>query len=521
VTQSPQKPNVVFFMVDQLSARWLEAAEAGACPVPNLERLKRRGVTFRHCYSSNPVCQPARATLATGLTSRQHGVLQNGYRLDASLWNFMRALQQAGWRTGSHGKIHFLPHWEKIRPEYDGFGWDVIHHTEDLRAGDWLDWIEAEHPQHYDTALALTRAPWIPEFAAYGPEKRDLQKRIHEILETFEWAKPDFPADTDFAYTFPMPAELSQTEWITRHAERFIRETPAGTPLYAHVSYVQPHSPYCPPGEYMHAVDPSKLPPIAPPEWLEADPHAPAYFRRQKCEPGDWMLRRHYYFADIAHLDAQLGRVMDALDAAGRTDDTYLVFLSDHGEMLGDHGFHQKEERHYDACIRVPLIIAGPDVSGGTTREEIVQLEDLAPTVLDMAGLPQPRYENRMSTYLRQGFDEVPTLPGRSLLPLCLGEPVAGWREDAYVESYNAIWSVDPQDWARTLRTRDWRYTFYPCQGGEQLFNVTEDPQEQHNLVADPACATLRRELRDRLTERIVLQDYPLTSRQLFGIGLH
>ncbi len=515
------KPNIVFFMLDQLSARWLEAARAGACPVPNVERLAARGTSFTRCISSNPVCQPARATLATGLTTRQHGVLQNGYVLDRSLWNFMRALQSGGWRTGSFGKVHFHPHFEMIRPDYDGWGWGVVEHTEDLRAGDWLDWIEAEHPEHYDTALALTRAPWIPEFAAYGPDKRNIQERINRIQKSYEWATPEFPRNTDFAYTFPMPAALSQTEWITSRAEAFIAATPPGEPLYAHVSYVQPHSPYCPPPECMHMVDTSKLPPVAPPEWLESDPHAPAYFRKCRVEPGDWMLRRHYYFADIAHLDAQLGRVIDALEAAGRIDDTCIIFLADHGEMLGDHGFHQKEERHYDACIRVPLIVAAPGVRAGLVRDELVQLEDIAPTVLDLAHLPPPRYENRMSPYLRQGLDEVPTLPGRSLLPLCRGDRSDHWRTAAYVESYNAIWSVDPMDWARTIRTKDWRYTFYPCAGGEQLFNVTEDPQEQDNRIADPPCAALRQELRDRLVETIVLQDYPLTTRQLFGIGVH
>ncbi len=103
------RPNFVFFMVDQLSAKWLEAASAGVCPTPNLDRLRRRGVTFTNAISNNPVCMPTRSTMATGLTTRGHGVLENGYQLDPALPTFMQALQQAGWRMGAFGKVHLLP----------------------------------------------------------------------------------------------------------------------------------------------------------------------------------------------------------------------------------------------------------------------------------------------------------------------------------------------------------------------------------------------------------------------------
>ena len=97
------RPRIVFFMVDQLSAKWLEVANTGVCPTPNIDALRRRGVSFSNCITSNPMCCAARATLATGLTTRQHGVLENGYQLDPQLPTFMRVLQEAGWRTGALG----------------------------------------------------------------------------------------------------------------------------------------------------------------------------------------------------------------------------------------------------------------------------------------------------------------------------------------------------------------------------------------------------------------------------------
>jgi arylsulfatase len=208
--------------------------------------------------------------------------------------------------------------------------------------------------------------------------------------------------------------------------------------------------------------------------------------------------------------------VMDALHETGRRGDTYVILLADHGELLGDHGFGGKEERHYDACIRVPLIISGPSVQHGITRNEIVQLEDICPTVMEMTGQAMPPMSKH--GYHRDKPDtDFPSLPGRSLLPLCRGEQVADWRDAAYSESYCSIWSNTPNDWARTAK---WRYTWYP-DDGEQLFDLISDPDEQKNLSKDPAHAQVRTEMRDRLLKSIVLQDWPRTRRDLFALGVH
>ena len=162
-----ESPNIVFFMVDQLSAKWLEA---GVAPTPNIDRLRARGTTFTRTFANNPLCCPARATLATGLTVRGHGVLQNGYELNPALPTFMQLLQGAGWRTGAFGKLHLISHYHTLRPDYRPYGFDVVHNTEDPRAGAWLDWVEREHPEHYDAALSTVWATDIPEMQAYGPD---------------------------------------------------------------------------------------------------------------------------------------------------------------------------------------------------------------------------------------------------------------------------------------------------------------------------------------------------------------
>ena len=509
---------ILVFFIDQLSARWLEAA-GERLSLPNVRRLQRMGTTFSNAITSNPVCCPARATLATGLTSRQHGVLENGYQLDPALPTFMRTLQSAGWRTGAFGKVHFHPHFAGLYPDYKAYGFDVAHITEDPRGGEWLDWVERENPEHYEAALATVWAPHIPEFENYGPKQVKLRERIEKLRNSYQWANREFPDNEPGAHSLPFPEKVSQTAWITTHALDFLKDLPDERPFLAHVSYVQPHGPYCPPAEYLRRVDPDNLPEPVPTEWLN-DPHAPAYFHSKTPSSGNWRHVRRCYFADLMHLDHQLGMIFDQLEALNRLESTTIILLADHGDLLGDHGCYGKEERHYDACIRVPLIIAGPGVKGGQIRTEMVQLEDICPTVLDIAGASLPHMP-KAGSYLKMDAAEIPQLPGHSLLPLCRGETPSGWRPAAYCESYNRIASANPGDWARTIRTERYRYTFYPCGNGDQLFDLLEDPDEQNNLVADPAHARIRSELRDQLMERIILQDYPKPRRDLYAFGVH
>jgi choline-sulfatase len=506
--------------MDQLSARWLERAD-GVVPTPNFDRLRRMGVSFTTAITSNPLCCPARATMATGLTSRQHGVLENGYILDPRLPTFMRALQDAGWRTGAFGKLHLRPHGEGVHHDYRQYGFDVVQNTEDPRAGDWLDWILEEHPEHAEAALATIWPSWIPELENYGPEGDDLATRIKKLRETFDYSTPDYPEGHAWQHELPLPGELSQTEWVTRHAGNFINGTQEDQSFFAHVSYVQPHGPSCPPKGYLERVNPDAIPDPLPAEWRE-DPNAPEYLR---CIEGSFSEfregireKRQLYFADIAHLDEQVGRLMEALERVGRLEDTFVILTSDHGELLGDHGVRAKGEKHYDACIRVPLYVAGPGLQQDVECEQIAQLEDICPTILDAAGASLPPRPVRRG--LGHQIDEVPRLPGRSLLPLCRGDAVQDWRDAAYCESYNNLRSNHYRQWARTIRTARYRYTYYP-EHGEQMFDLQADPGEQHNVVADHDYADVRRDLRDRLMDLVILQDYPKTERNLYKFNVH
>jgi len=513
--------NILFFMVDQLSAKWLElAARRGIVPLPNIKGLAANGTWFTNVITSNPVCCPARATIATGLTTRGHGVLENGYRLDPELPTFMRALQKKGYVTGALGKVHFEPHFQTFWPDYKKYGFDVTHITEDGRGGEWLDWVRDSHPGHYEDVLACIWASYIPEYAAYGPDKTDLGGRIREIQKGYNWSTADYPEGSFGAHSQKYPQELTQTEWITRHALDFISGVPEGKPFFAHVSYVQPHFPFTVPAGYLPLVKEELIPEALPAEW-RSDPFAPAYFSRQKMQRNNEYDKsaRKCYFADLAHLDGQLGRLVALLKDRGVYDNTYIIFISDHGELLGDHEFYGKEERHYDACIRVPLIISGPGLGKGGVCSQFVQHEDVCPTILDMAGAQMEGLKHT-PVYLQVPEEKLRMSYGRSLLGYLKGEK--GFvRDDAYCESFSPIWSIDYTDWARTVRTEQYRYTYYAGNTGEQLFELSKDPDEQRNLAGDPEYAGVKRDLKDRLLEYLIRQDWPKTPRELYSLGVH
>ncbi len=517
-----ERPSIVLFLVDQLSAKWLEGESRKCCPTPNIDKLRARGVSFNNCIVSNPICMAARATIATGLTTHGHGVLQNGYELDPGIPTFMQLLRQRRWRTGAFGKVHFISHFHTLYPDYKPYGFDFVSSTEDPRAGEWLDWVDQHYPTLYDAALATVWATAIPELKAYGPKRVDLAARIAAIRAKFQWATDRFPLNNPAFYTNPLPEHATQTAWITQRAIEFLDKFAPHMPIFAQVSYVQPHSPSCPPEECMDRIDPRYIPAPVPPEWA-SEGQPPECFGASEGAmrkiPDNWRTCRHYYFADITHVDDQLGKVMAALERMKRTENTFLIFLSDHGELLMDHGFTGKGERHYDACVRVPLIIAGPGLKAGSSVDAIVQLEDICPTILEMAGVPYP--EPPVLGPYHQG-PRPRALPGRSLLGLCRGQAVPrDWRDAAYVESYNNIYGSGTACWARTIRTAEWRYTMYPGGRGEQLFRIREDPNETKNLAFDPRFANARSRMRDRLLELMILQDYPHTPRSRFALGVH
>jgi arylsulfatase A-like enzyme len=483
----PAENDIVVIMFDQLSARWLEKASELKL-TPHIDRLQSMGTTFPNAFSGTPICMPARSSMVTGMSARQHGVLTNGYVLNPDLPTYMKVLQKHGYSCGGFGKFHLYPEVAKEGIDYRTYGFDVVFKSED-----WEKWSKGG------------------------------------FLERNSLERPGF-------FFAIKDEEKTQTAEITRRGLDFIRQADEKHPLYAFISYVEPHPPYTPPAGYTERIDIGSLPEAIEPAWA-VDRRVPRdlfsgrahwtpyhhYNEDYRTNPKEfWLRARQYYFADIVHLDEQVGRILSTLEETGRLDDTYILLTADHGDLLGDHGFCEKGWAHYDACIRIPMAVAGPGLRQGQIREEFVQLEDVFPTMLEMGGdLPARTYGKESirerGLFWMEGSQLVieeeppPQLPGfpQSMLPLCCGEARKDWRTSAYIESYEGFLG---SRWTRTIRNKRFRYTYFPG-GGEQLFDLERDPDEIANSLDEPAHREIRQQLRDELLERIIAQDYPLTLR--------
>ncbi len=468
--------NILFLMADQLAARFVGAYGSGVDSTPTLDALARRGMRFDACYATWPICAPNRASILTGRSPVVHGVTRNNLVLTGDHPTWASVLRRCGYRVGGFGKFHVTPMQQPPPESLEHLGFDEVAVTEDPRLGPWLDWIAEERPDAYEAALATVWQP--PYIARYGPDGRDLrparaaarEKHLHHRKRDSGWGH---------AYASPVPAELSQTTFITDRAMDFMARHLQGAPdrpFLCHVSYVDPHDPYDPPEPYDGLFDPADMPPPLPPAW-QADPSHPrrlweraSQFGIDALEPGAVARARAMYHGSIRHVDDQIARLVAFLDDRGLWDSTIVVFTTDHGDMMFDHGLITKGSKHFDAGIRCPLIVAGAGVAPGAADDLACGL-DLLPTLLDFAAVPD---------------DRRPPHEGRSLAPLCLGEPHPDpWPEVA----------VDAGR-VRSIVTDDgWRLTLFDEPGGEQMHDLRADPDEQRNLFADAAHAARRHEL--------------------------
>jgi arylsulfatase A-like enzyme len=298
--------------------------------------------------------------------------------------------------------------------------------------------------------------------------------------------------------------------------EATARPSQSGQPFCLMCSIQEPHPPFAPPAPYCYAYDPAQVPAPLGREG-ELDDLAP-HFRLMVETPlttsgnkGQPMKATAPYYAECAAhyygliemLDHQVGRVLDALHASGLAKDTIVLFVSDHGEALGDHGLWGKGPYHFDGVIRVPFLVHWPGhTAPGSVHDGVTSFLDLAPTILDMASVPVPE---GAAPQRPEAPGAPPAWPGRSLVAVLEGRDTA--------TGTSALVEMD-EDYLgfkmRTLVTERYRLTTYPGQPYGELFDLANDPHELHNLWHDPGCRGLRDELRLQLLDKIVETDISL-----------
>jgi arylsulfatase A-like enzyme len=480
---SNSQPNVLWICTDQqrfdtLGCYGNEHVETG-----NLDRLAAEGVRFDRCYSQSPVCTPSRASFLTGRYPRTTRCRQNGQaiREDETLVTTM--LADRGYTCGLSGKLHVAPcHPDRTdRP------------TMERRIDDgYADF----HWSHSASPLWPTN-----EYHQW------LNERGREYERT--------PArDSEYVHT-SMPAEHHQTTWCVQKAVDFVeRNADFDRPWLFSVNPFDPHHAFDPPEEYLEAyldrLDELPLPNYVPGE-LEDKPafqrqdHEGAYnqpdnFPYPEMDEADHRLVRAAYWAMIGLIDDQVGRLLAALDRTDQREDTLVIFTSDHGEMLGDHGIYLKGPYFYEPAVRVPLVVSGPGLPRGEATDALVELTDLAPTLLHAAGERPP-----------------PGMQGRSLWPRLAGDrSLDDHRESVYCEYYNAMpWHDDPvSPYGTMLRTdRHKLVAMHRLETGE-LYDLDADPGETTNRWDDPAYESVKADLLGRLATRMAETVDPLPERQ-------
>lgn len=488
--------NIIFIMTDQQRADSLGCTGNPVCKTPNIDALAGRGAVFRQHFTPHQICSPSRSTLFSGLYARNHGLTRNGVALPEELPLITHDLKAANYRTHGVGKFHFQPILagaEHAMPDSNAFwtlpesedwtgpfyGFDSVdiligESVSATEGGHYARWLEAKAPE----AAAL----YLPENALEPPA-----------------------GDMDEVWKAAIPFELHYNSWITDRACDFLQSQKDDTPFFLFLSYPDPHHPFSPPAPWCHMYDPQDMPaPASAPDELSKMPSylldsdredqaGKSYvdFLRNPGPPREQgFLQTTRRFSDaslrqaIAHtygmvsmIDDCIGRLMAQLGSLGLTEDTLIIFTSDHGELLGDHGLIRKGPSPYRSLLHVPLIIAGPGITPGD-RDGITSHLDLRATLQEHLELPRAETDGVSFAHLLS----APELAGRDHL-------FAEYHPRTRKETYN-----------QTLLTNDWRITVYPERPDwGELFNLTEDPGEHVNLFFDQDHSAPRQTLLERL----------------------
>lgn len=501
------RPNILIFVTDQMHAGSLGCNGNPDVRTPHIDRLAREGVSFRRSYCNNSVCMPSRATMITGLTPRQHGCLTNGTLLPAHIPTITAALAGAGYRTHAVGKLHLqpfeatcaegesIPSWESRalwdegrikalpRPYYGFQGVDFVGGHVHYVFGDYANWLEAHHPG--------TRA-------LYG--------RARAYDAGGQWWKME------------VPPELHYNHWIAERSIAFLRSIRPGERFFLWCSFPDPHFPFASCRPYSEMYDPASLS-ISPTWDVRQEPCSwMSGVRRPSPDFSEADLRADVAqtYGMITHVDDNVGRVMETLRACGLAEETIVVLASDHGEYLGSHHLLYKHLWPWEELLRVPFIWRVPGApawAGGNddrASPPVVSLLDLAPTVLDYAGI-DPDVLNMRKPGARA---EWPGLPGRSLRPaIDSGQPMAP--RPAICE-LDMDWQPGPMYRRRTIVDGRWKLTVFARMGEGILCDLQEDPHETRNLWNEAACAGVKDDLIAQLLEELIWSD-PLNGPRVCG----
>ncbi|MEM6759526.1 MAG: sulfatase-like hydrolase/transferase [Pseudomonadota bacterium] len=512
-----KRPNFLFIITDQHRADHLGCGGNPVVQTPNIDAIAAKGTRWNRCYVANPICMPNRASIMTGRMCSAHGARHNGIPLSKDHTTFVELLKDAGYRTGLIGKSHLQsftglpatntfqpaeglhtpsPHLRDAQknnrhgPEYDleltpkwdrpladrmgrdFYGFDHVEIAADhadQASGDYLLWARQQHPRFDDLV---------------GPAN----------------ALPDNRINAPQAWRTAVPEELYSTSWIADRSVDYLEQRAQDdAPFFLQMSFPDPHHPFTPPGKYWDMYDPAqiKLPDTfgkgdLPP--IRAMKAALAQGTDPRDNQSPFVVTEDEARAIIAltygmitMIDDAIGRVLQKLTDLGLADDTVVIFTSDHGDYMGDHGLMLKLLMHFQGIIRVPFIWHDPHAPGaGQSRDDLASSIDIAPTILARAGI-QPF--NGM-----QGRDLLHSSPPEAVII----------EED----SQRSMTGFDRPQRVRTVVTNTHRMSLREGEDWNELYDLSADPGETENLFDCETAAGVRQVMTELMLRRLIaLQD--------------
>ncbi|HET6426906.1 MAG TPA: sulfatase-like hydrolase/transferase [Phycisphaerae bacterium] len=502
------RPNILLITSDQHHYSAMGSVN-DRIRTPALDRLCREGVRFDRAYCPNPTCTPTRASIITGVYPSQHQAWSLGTKLFEDVPVVGDFLGEAGYWTALIGKAHFQPlasqpgmesiECQPLMRQLDfwrGFHgpWYGFEHVETAR----MHGCESHAGQHYAIWMEENGLPnWLDYFDEW-PHNPETSRRRRANRH---WA---------------LPERFHYTRWTGERTVAALEKAAAdGKPCFVWSSFHDPHPPYIVSEPWASMYNPADM---VPGRMVEGEHEAnPMHFRKAvEDDPDYWRQVRqgepihgghphHYdldklkqdmavYYGMVSFMDQQIGVILDALDRLGTADSTLVVFSTDHGHFLGQHGLTAKCIHHYEDLLRVPFVVRWPGrVPAGRASEAIQNLVDLAPTFLSAAGVDVPG--------VMTGVNQLPTWSG--------GEPARTW---SITENHHGTRCFH----LRTYVNQRYKITVYRDGADGELFDLADDPGEVRNLWHDPAAAEVKSRLLHEFLQA-TLQSEPIRMPRIAG----
>lgn len=460
--ETDRKPNILLITTDEQRFDTYGARRSDWPQLPNISRLRQEGTTLTNAYSNCPICMPCRYTWVTGLYGSQtERGPANGYDWPDYHKTMPQALQENGYYTALIGKLHAFTvrtlkqyHLSNLETHSHIWGYDTVFECSGREI-----WSHAGKKS--SDKIGIRGCHYTDHLRSRGLYDQALNENIdrHHIEHASNGREPYRPGVLDVDDTLD--------GFIIKQICTFVKDYSDQKPFFLHASFFGPHNPLDVPPDYFGCFKPENMPPpvgMQDPDLIRS-----------------WQENRAMYMALASLVDEQIGKLLRTLEERGILDTTVILFTTDHGDMLGDHGLCHKFH-HYEGSCRTPIILRHPGViAPSVTLPGLVESADVPQTILDVAGLTP---DERLAA--------LPASPGMSFWDYCR-QAGDTFRDSVYSET---------RGYSRMLRRGDWKYTRTPGQSGS-LYNLAADPYELDNCVDRPEFAGCLRDMQAALLDRM------------------